>query len=134
MPPTMINPDGLPAADGFAHVSVATGSKIVWVAGQVGQDSDGKVVEGDLAAQTEQAVENVVIALAGAGATYSDVVNLTIYVRDWDESKFDALVTGFRRAAERLKIDPIRPSALIGVSTLARSRWLIELVATAVVD
>ena len=72
---TLTNPMGLPEIDVYRQVSVATGSKLVFVAGQVAWDADGVTIgEGDLAAQVEQCYVNVATALAGAGASFADVV------------------------------------------------------------
>ena len=61
-------------------ISVSPG-KLVYIAGQVGVDSDGNLVgKGDAAAQTKQALENIGHVLAGAGAGFSDVVEFTTYV------------------------------------------------------
>lgn len=52
---TLVNPSGLPEIDAYRQVSVATGSRLVFVAGQVAWDADGVTVgEGDLAAQVER--------------------------------------------------------------------------------
>jgi hypothetical protein len=49
MTTTLVNPDGLPKVDLYRQVSVATGSKLVFIAGQVGRTAEGgKVGEGDL--------------------------------------------------------------------------------------
>lgn len=51
----LVNPEGLPEIDAYHQVSVATGSKLVFLAGQVAWDADGATVgEGDLAAQVER--------------------------------------------------------------------------------
>ncbi|MFE4517919.1 RidA family protein [Kitasatospora sp. NPDC056783] len=69
----MMNPEGLPEIDVYRQVSVATGSKLVFVAGQVAWDAEGRTVgEGDLAAQTERCYLNVATALDAAGASRSD--------------------------------------------------------------
>ena len=61
-------------------ISVRPG-KLVYIAGQVGVDSDGNLVgKGDAAAQTRQVLENIGHILAGAGAGFSDVVEFTTYV------------------------------------------------------
>ena len=53
----VLNPDGLPKPDVYRQVAVATGTRIVFVAGQVARDADGAPVgSGDLAAQVEQAL------------------------------------------------------------------------------
>mgnify|MGYP000035251068 CR=1 FL=1 len=61
-------------------ISVSPG-KLVFIAGQVGVDSNGNLVgKGDAAAQTRQALENIGHVLAAAGAGFSDVVEFTTYV------------------------------------------------------
>lgn len=61
-------------------ISVSPG-KLVFIAGQVGVDSNGNLVgKGDAAAQTRQALENIGHVLAVAGAGFSDVVEFTTYV------------------------------------------------------
>jgi enamine deaminase RidA (YjgF/YER057c/UK114 family) len=62
---TLIDPEGLPEVGIYRQVAVATGSKLVFVAGQIAKDADGRTVgPGDLAAQSEQAYLNVATALA----------------------------------------------------------------------
>ncbi|MFD0242491.1 RidA family protein, partial [Streptomyces decoyicus] len=41
---TLINPNGLPEIDAYRQVSIATGSKLVFIAGQVAWGADGVVV------------------------------------------------------------------------------------------
>jgi enamine deaminase RidA (YjgF/YER057c/UK114 family) len=55
VPIELLNPDGLPKPDVYAQVAVATGSRTVYVAGQVARTAEGEPVgPGDLAAQIEQ--------------------------------------------------------------------------------
>jgi len=132
---TLLNPDGLPKIDVYRQVSVATGSKLVFVSGQVSWDADGVTVgEGDLAAQVEQSYLNVGTALAGAGATFDDVAKLTFYVVDWTPDKMPALLEGVSRAAKTLGVTPAPPVTLIGVATLDIPDHLVEIEATAVID
>ncbi len=131
---TLLNPEGLVEPQGYTHVGIATGSRLVFVAGQVAQDATGAVVgAGDLAAQTEQALVNVGTALAAAGATFADVAKTTIYVVGWRPELMADLFAGLRRAAERLPIGPPGPSTLIGVAALASPDLLVEIEVTAVV-
>ena len=52
---TLVNPSGLPEIPIYHQVSVATGTRLIHVAGQVAWDADGALVgAGDLAAQVEQ--------------------------------------------------------------------------------
>lgn len=41
---TLVNPEGLPKPEVYRQLSVATGSKLVFLAGQVARDADGKPV------------------------------------------------------------------------------------------
>ena len=129
-----INPDGLVEPEGYAHVSVATGSRTVYVAGQVGQDAEGNVVGPDLADQTAQALKNVSTALSAAGATFDDVAKMTIYVADWTPDKMEPLLEGFGRVAGEIGVTGLRPTTLVGVAALAAPDLLVEFDVTAVVD
>lgn len=134
MPITLINPEGLPAVDLYRQVSVATGSKLVFIAGQVARDADGaEVGDGDLAAQVEQCYLNVATALAAAGATFDDVAKLTVYLVDWTPDKMSAFADGVARAAAKLGITATPPLTGIGVATLAEPDMLVEVEATAVI-
>ncbi|MDQ2584457.1 RidA family protein [Saccharothrix yanglingensis] len=132
---TLVNPDGLPKAGVYRQVSVATGSKLVFVAGQVARDGDGnRVGEGDLAAQAEQAYLNVGTALAAVGASFDDVAKLTVYVVDWTPDKMPAFLEGVGRAAAKLGVTPVPPATLVGVAALAEPDLMVEVEATAVLD
>ncbi|WP_245160891.1 RidA family protein [Blastococcus sp. CT_GayMR16] len=95
--------------------------------------ADGEPVgAGDLAAQVEQAYLNVATALAAVGGTFDDVAKVTLYVVDWDESKLAGLGEGVGRAAERLGVQPLRPTTLISVAALAEPDLMVEVDAIAV--
>jgi 2-iminobutanoate/2-iminopropanoate deaminase len=54
---------------------------LVFVSGQIALDAaSGKLVEGDIAAQTRQVLENLKTILAAAGLTFADVVKTTIFL------------------------------------------------------
>ncbi|MEC4570282.1 RidA family protein [Streptomyces virginiae] len=132
---TLVNPAGLPQIDAYRQVSIATGSKLVFVAGQVAWDVGGVTVgEGDLAAQVEQCYLNVSTALADAGATFDDVAKLTVYVVDWTPDKMPLLMEGIARAAAKLGTVPVPPASLLGVASLDVPEHLVEVEATAVLD
>ena len=77
-----INPAGLARPSGFSHAVSVTASRIVFLAGQVGMERDGTVVGGGVVAQFEQALANLLTALAAAGGQPGDLVSLTIYIVD----------------------------------------------------
>jgi enamine deaminase RidA (YjgF/YER057c/UK114 family) len=80
---TRTNPDDVhkPFA-GYSHVVTAEGAqKLVFCAGQVAADPDGKVLPpDDFEAQTKMVMQNLTRALAAGGATLSDVTKVTIYI------------------------------------------------------
>ncbi len=116
-------------------MSVATGSKLVFVAGQVAWDAEGRTVgEGDLAAQTERCYLNVATALAAAGATFDDVAKLNVQVVDWTPDKMPLLLEGIARASAALGTTPVPPATLTGVAALDVPEHLIEVEAIAVID
>ncbi|MEV5595251.1 RidA family protein [Streptomyces sp. NPDC052496] len=132
---TLVNPDGLPKIDVYRQVSIATGSKLVFVAGQVAWDAEGTTVgEGDLAAQVEQCYVNVGAALAAAGGSFDDVAKLTVHVVDWTPDKMPRLLEGIARAAAKLGTTPAAPATLLGVAALDVPEHLVEIEATAVID
>jgi enamine deaminase RidA (YjgF/YER057c/UK114 family) len=132
---TLVNPEGLPKVDIYRQVSVASGSRLVFMAGQVAWDADGIMVgEGDLAAQVEQCYLNVATALAEVGATFDDVAKLTVYLVDWTPQKMPLFMDGVARASARLGVTALPPLTGIGVAALAEPGLLVEVEATAVID
>jgi enamine deaminase RidA (YjgF/YER057c/UK114 family) len=131
MPFELINPDDLPTPSSYTQVAVATGSRLVFVAGQVADDVDGRLVgPGDLSVQARQAFANLGRALAAAGARPDQVAKITIYVVD-HRPEYLALITDARIAVFG---DHKPPDTLIGVTTLAEPGYLIEVDAIAVLD
>jgi enamine deaminase RidA (YjgF/YER057c/UK114 family) len=132
---TLVNPDGLPKPDVYRQLSIASGSRLVFLAGQVARDGDGRPVgAGDLAAQVEQAYRNIGTALNEVGGSFDDVAKLTIYVVDWHPDKMPLLGEGVARAAAAMGVDPVKPITLLGVAALGEPDLLVEVEATAVLD
>src|SRR5260370_34502118 len=63
-----INPRELACPSGFSHAVSAPAGRMVFLAGQIGMDRDGKVAGGGIVPQFEQALANLLTALAAAGA------------------------------------------------------------------
>ena len=131
----LLNPEGLPKPEPYRQVAVASGSRTVFLAGQVARTAAGEPVgAGDLAAQVEQAYLNVATALAAVGGSFDDVAKLTLYVVDWSGDKMAALGVGVGRTAAKLGVDPVKPITLIGVAALGEPDLLVEVDATAVLE
>ena len=80
---TRINPKTISKPfTNYAHVVTVEGAKkLVFCAGQVGADVDGKVLPpDDFGAQTKMVMKNLKNALAAGGAKLSDVTKVTIYI------------------------------------------------------
>ncbi|MFI5863770.1 RidA family protein [Streptomyces sp. NPDC051546] len=132
---TLVNPKGLPEIGAYRQVSIATGSKLVFIAGQVAWRADGVTVGvDDLAAQVEQCYVNIGTALAEVGASFADVAKLTLYAVDWTPDKMPLLMEGINRAAARLGAVPVPPASLLGVAALDVPEHLVEIEAVAVID
>jgi len=132
---TFVNPGKLPEIDAYRQASIASGSRLVFIAGQVAWDAEGVTIgEGDLAAQVERCYLNVGTALAEVGGSFDDVAKLTFYVVDWTPDKMPPLLEGISRAAEKLGVTPAPPATLIGVAALDTPDHLVEIEATAILD
>jgi enamine deaminase RidA (YjgF/YER057c/UK114 family) len=127
----LINPEDLPRPRSYHQVAIATGSRLVFVAGQVSEDIHGNLVgEGDFALQARTAFANVGRALAAAGARVDQVARITIYVAG-HRAELIPLISEARDAV----FGDHRPAdTLLGVETLAEPGYLIEVEAVAVTD
>lgn len=124
------HPTGLMQNPAYSHVVVASGTRTVYIAGQVALDERGAIVgAGDLSAQTTQVMKNIGLALAAANAAFSDVVKITTYVVGY-RPEHRAIIGQAR--SPFFKNMPPPASTLVGVSALAAPEWLIEIEAIAV--
>ena len=127
-----LRPEGLLRNPAFSQVVTASGRRTIYTAGQVSIDARGAPVgAGDLAAQAAQALRNVGLALAAAGASYSDVVKITTYVVNY-KPEHRAVISKARASLFSSEKPPA--STLVGVAALAMPEWLVEIEAVAVVD
>lgn len=127
--PRNVNPEQLAPARGFSHATVA--GDTVWIAGQIGSDSTGTIVEPhDFVSQYAQAIQNVAVALRAAGCEPEDAVKLTYYVTDIQAYRDNRRAIG---AAYREFFRSDYPaSTLVEVRSLVDPNALIEIEAVAV--
>lgn len=71
----LANPDGL-----YSHVTVA--GDYCFVAGMIGQDEHGRLVDPSFAAQAERALSNSFTALVAAGFEKDDVAYVQVLLAD----------------------------------------------------
>ncbi|MEW2135433.1 RidA family protein [Streptomyces sp. NPDC005409] len=119
-----INPASLSPATGFSHAVAATGSRLVFLAGQTALDASGKVVGQSLPEQFEVALTNLLTALAAAGGGPADLARVTVYAVDVASYRTHAPELG--RIWRRLAGRDYPAMAVIGVVRLWDEQALVE--------
>ena len=100
-----------PAAGPFSQA--VKGGEAIYLSGQVGNDpATGRLVDGGVAAQAEQALRNLAAVLEAAGRTLDDVVRVGVYLTDMGD--FAAMNEVYARAFEA----PYPARTTIGVAAL----------------
>ncbi len=120
-----VNPAGLPPATGFSHAVVATGTRLVFLAGQTALDAEGKVVGDSLPEQFERALGNLLTSLEAAGGTPGDLARVTVYTTDVAE--YRACTAQLGRVWRRMVGRTYPAMAVVGVVRLWDERALVEL-------
>ena len=84
MPAQFVNPTTMHTPRGYTHVVTVTTEKLIYISGQVPIDPTGNIVGagGDFRAQAEQVYANIGAALEAAGADFSHLVKLTVFLTD----------------------------------------------------
>ena len=78
----IVNTKKAPAAVGPYSQAVKVG-KLVYTAGQIPLDPEtGKMIEGDVQAQTERSLLNLQAVLKAAGSSLKNVVKTTVFLQD----------------------------------------------------
>lgn len=132
MPKQFINPQGLSNPGTYTHVVTVQDSKLIFISGQVALDAQGQIVGlADLKAQTKQVFENLKTALASQGVTFNDVVKVTMFVVNYKPEFRQQLVEA---RAPYINANQPPASTLVGVQSLARPEFMIEVEAIAAVD
>jgi enamine deaminase RidA (YjgF/YER057c/UK114 family) len=124
-----VDPDSLPRPSGFSHAVVGTGTT-VHLAGQTALDRSGAVVGDGVVEQFEQALSNLLTALAAAGGTPGDLASLTVYVVDMEDYRAHSRQVG--QVWKRLVGTDYPAMAGIGVARLWDAEALVEVQGVAV--
>jgi enamine deaminase RidA (YjgF/YER057c/UK114 family) len=127
-----INPVELARPSGFSHAVSAPAGRTVFLAGQIGMDRDRKVADGGVVPQFEQALANVLTALAAAGGQPEDLVSLTIYLIDVEDYQAHGKEIG--AVWRRLAGTEYPAMAAVGVTRLWLPEALVEIQGIAVVS
>jgi enamine deaminase RidA (YjgF/YER057c/UK114 family) len=124
---TAVNPDSLARPRGYNHGM--RGGGLLFVAGQVGWNRDGRIVSDDFVLQFAQALDNVLAVVRAAGGDASCVARMVVYVTDKQEYRRRARELG---AAWRARLGKHFPAmALVEVKSLLEDDAKLEIEATA---
>ncbi|MET9472723.1 RidA family protein [Streptomyces sp. NPDC002917] len=120
-----INPAELSPPTGFSHAVTATGSQLVFLAGQTALDRNGKVIGDTLPEQFTTALTNLLTALRAAGGSPADLARVTVYATDVADYRAHAPELGgiWRRLAGR----DYPAMAVVGAARLWDEQALVEL-------
>ncbi len=125
-----INPESLARPRGYNHGMKGSGD-IVFVAGQVGWNREGRMVSEDFALQFAQALDNVIDVVWAAGGSPASIARMTVYVTDKQEYVRRAKDVG---AAWRQRLGKHFPAmSLVEVKSLLEDDAKVEIEATALV-
>ena len=126
---TMLNPEGWARPSGYSN-GVLTANGILFVAGQIGWDAEGRFSD-DFVGQVRQTLSNIVAVLASSGARPEQITRLTWYVTDRNAYKKRLSEIGlvYREVIGR----HFPAMAVVEVSGLLEDAAQIEIEATAVV-
>ena len=126
----VLQPEGWPRPRGYANGVSATG-RMIFVAGQIGWDSEGRLAEGGIVPRSRKARENILTVLALDGARAGHVVRLTWYVTDKAAYLAAGLALGVAYRQVMGKHFPAMSA--VEVVSLMEPGALVEIEATAVV-
>jgi len=123
-------PPGWPRPRGYANGVAVTG-RMVFVAGMVGWDAEGRFVSATLAGQARQALQNIVDVLAVAGAKPEHIVRMTWYVTDKREyvAAYPEIGVAFRELIGSFNA----AMTAVQVTALIEDQAKVEIEATAVI-
>jgi enamine deaminase RidA (YjgF/YER057c/UK114 family) len=128
---TPLLPAGWPSPKGYANGVAVRSGRMIFVAGQIGWDEQGRFPDGGLVPQTRQALNNILAVLAEGGAGPQDIVRMTWYVT----SKRDYLAAARDLGALYRELIPNYNVAMsaVEVSALMEDAAVVEIEVTAVV-
>lgn len=126
----VLQPPHWPRPKGYSN-GVAARGRMVFVAGMVGWDAEGRFASDDFAEQTRQALLNIVDVLREAGARPEHIVRMTWYVTDKREYLAAGKAVG--RAYREIIGSYNAAMAAFEITGLMEDRAKVEIEATAVI-
>jgi len=132
MSKTLLQPPGWAAPKGYANGVAARGTQI-FIAGQIGWNAQSQFESDDLVDQVRQALLNVRVVLAEAGAEPRHIVRMTWYLLDRREYVMRGREIGMAYREVLGREFGIAMSA-VQVAGLVEDRAKVEIEVTAVVE
>ena len=128
-----INPASLGEPRGWTNGMLAPAAgRTLFVAGQTARDAGGRIVEGGLVDQWEQALANVVTVVQAGGGSPADIARMTVYLTDLKDYRKSLKAIG---AVWKARMGRHYPAmSVVEVSGLVDEGAVIEIEATAVIS
>jgi len=127
-----VNPPELARPSGFAHAIVASGGRLVFLAGQTSVEQSGAIVGENVVEQFGRALGNLLTALRAAGGEPEHLASLTIYATDLRDYRRHGREIG---AVWRKLAGPRYPAmAAVGVDRLWDEAAVVEIQGFAVIQ
>jgi 2-iminobutanoate/2-iminopropanoate deaminase len=119
----VISTNQAPKAIGPYSQAIRAGD-LIFVSEQVPLDPTTGMIQGDISTQTRQSLENIREILAAAGASLSDVVKTTVFLKNLDDfnsmnTVYQRYFTGDAPARSTIEVSRIPRGALIEIETIA---------------
>jgi len=115
------NPTNVTLAGKYSHgAEVPAGARLLYVSGQVGIDSKGKL-QPTFEKQAVQAWKNIGQVLKAAGMGYKDIVKITSFITD------GRYLLANRAARDQFITEPYPAATLLVVAGLADPAMLVEI-------
>jgi enamine deaminase RidA (YjgF/YER057c/UK114 family) len=126
---TVLQPTGWPRPVGYANGILARGD-LIFTGGLIGWDAEGRFADG-LVEQARQALVNITVVLAEAGAAPEHLVRMTWYVVNMEA--YRAVGPALGRAYREVIGRHYPAMAVVEVTRLVEPQALVEIEATAVI-
>ena len=125
-----INPTSLGPPRGYSNgVMTEPGTRLLFIAGQLGWNEQQKIISADFVAQFDRALANVVAVVTEAGGLPEQIVRLVIYVSNKKEYEAHTREIGERYRTHMGKHFPAM--ALVEVKSLLDGEAMVEIEAIA---
>lgn len=127
----LIKPASLAPPSGYTPGVLASGGRLLFLAGQTGTDASGAIAApADMVAQFAQALANLQAVVAEAGGQMTDIVKLTIFVTD--KAAYRAQLAPIGQAYRAVFGKYFPAVTLVEVRSLYDDQALVEVEAIAV--